>query len=292
MKPLNVLSLFDGISCGRLALKQARIPVKNYYASEINHRAVRVAMRNHGDIIQMGDVVTVMKQDFREPIDMIIAGSPCQGFSSSGEKLNFDDHRSVLFFEFVRLLRELKPKYFLLENVRMPKEHLDIISHYVGVDPIFVDSITHSAARRQRYYWTNICTTLPQLVIDVTLDNILEEGILYHPYKKKDATNKAALVGNGEKLQCLTKNFHNGNRCMMTDGKGKFRNPTTLEGERAMGLPDNYTAGIEETHRWFVIGDAWNVTTITHFFKQLHPKGRHFYGKKHLETSDETVRDI
>ena len=152
---MNVLSLFDGMSCGRIALDRLGIPVDKYYASEIDKFAIQVSEANYPDIIRLGDVCDVKAEDL-EPIDLLIAGSPCQGFSFAGKQLAFDDPRSALFFEFVRLLKECNPKYFLLENVRMKKEFLDVITEQVGVEPIMINSSLVSAQNRQRFYWTNI----------------------------------------------------------------------------------------------------------------------------------------
>lgn len=152
---MNVLSLFDGISCGRVALERANIPYNNYFASEIDKHARTVALRNYPDTTELGDVKDI-KGHALPVIDILIGGSPCQGFSFAGKQLNFNDPRSALFFEFVRLLEETNPKYFLLENVRMKQEYQDIISSYLGVKPILMDSALVSAQRRQRLYWTNI----------------------------------------------------------------------------------------------------------------------------------------
>lgn len=124
---MNVLSLFDGISCGQVALNRAKVPYEIYYASEIDSYAIKITQKNYPDTIQLGDILTVKSKDLSN-IDLLIGGSPCQGFSFAGKQLNFDDSRSKLFFEYVRLLRELKPKYFLLENVRMQKPFSDAIS--------------------------------------------------------------------------------------------------------------------------------------------------------------------
>ena len=152
---MNVLSLFDGMSCGRIALDRLGIKVDNYYASEIDKYAMKVSEANYPDIIQVGDV-TELDTSTLPNIDLIMGGSPCQGFSFAGKQLAFDDPRSALFFEFVRCVKELKPKYFLLENVRMKKEYLDIISEHMGVEPIMINSALVSAQNRVRYYWTNI----------------------------------------------------------------------------------------------------------------------------------------
>lgn len=152
---MNVLSLFDGISCGRLALDRAGVKYENYFASEIDDYAILIAQKNFPDTKHLGDVTKVFSEDLPK-IDLIIGGSPCQGFSFAGKQLNFDDPRSKLFFEFVRLLRECQPKYFLLENVPMKQEFIDIISNFLGVEPIMINSALVSAQNRKRLYWTNI----------------------------------------------------------------------------------------------------------------------------------------
>jgi DNA (cytosine-5)-methyltransferase 3A len=152
---VNVLSLFDGISCGQVALERAGIKVSNYYASEIDKYAMQITQKNYPDTIQLGDVTGVKGKDLPK-IDLLIGGSPCQGFSFAGKQLNFIDPRSRLFFEFVRLLEKVQPKYFLLENVKMKKEYQDIITRYLGVQPIEINSALVSAQNRKRLYWTNI----------------------------------------------------------------------------------------------------------------------------------------
>lgn len=154
---MKVLSLFDGISCGRVALERAGIPVEKYYASEIDKYAIQIAQKNHPDTIQLGDITKIDFSKFAGEIDLVIGGSPCQGFSFAGKRLNFEDSRSKLFFEFVRAVREIKPKYFLLENVKMKQEYQDIISEQLGgVQPIEINSALVSAQNRKRLYWTNI----------------------------------------------------------------------------------------------------------------------------------------
>lgn len=150
---MNVLSLFDGISCGHVALDRAGINVENYYASEIDKYAIQITEKNYPNTIQLGDV---SKLKGIQDINLLIGGSPCQGFSFAGKQLNFTDPRSRLFFEYVRVLNEVKPKYFLLENVKMKKEYQDIISKYLGVEPIEINSALVSAQNRKRLYWTNI----------------------------------------------------------------------------------------------------------------------------------------
>ena len=170
---MNVLSLFDGMSCGRIALGRLNIKVDNYYASEIDKYAMKVSEANYPDIIQVGDV-TQLDTSTLPKIDLIMGGSPCQGFSFAGKQLAFDDPRSALFFEFVRCVKELKPKYFLLENVRMKKEYLDIISEQIGVEPIMINSALVSAQNRVRYYWTNIPDIEQPKQRGIVLRDILE----------------------------------------------------------------------------------------------------------------------
>jgi DNA-cytosine methyltransferase len=152
---MNVLSLFDGLSCGQIALNRAGIKYENYFASEIDKYAIQVTQHNYPNTKQIGSVVDVKAEDLPK-IDLLIGGSPCQGFSFAGKQLNFEDPRSKLFFEFVRLLKECKPKYFLLENVKMKKEYQDIITQHLGVEPIEINSNLVSAQNRKRIYWTNI----------------------------------------------------------------------------------------------------------------------------------------
>ena len=175
-KGLNVLSLFDGMSCGRIALERAGIPVNKYYASEIDKHPIKVAQTNYPDTIQIGDVTQVHSSNLPK-IDLLIGGSPCQGFSVAGKGLNFEDPRSKLFFEYARLKQECNPTYFLLENVRMIKEHLDVITDILGVKPSPINSELFSAQDRKRYYWTNI--EIPQLPLHnpLTVEDILEDEV-------------------------------------------------------------------------------------------------------------------
>ena len=152
---MNVLSLFDGMSCGQLALQKLGIKVKQYYASEIDKHAIRVTQHNFPNTIQVGDVTKLFAKDLPK-IDLFIGGSPCQGFSFAGKQLAFDHPQSKLFFEFVRLKNECNPTYFMLENVKMKKEFELIISKYMGVAPIEINSALLSAQNRVRLYWTNI----------------------------------------------------------------------------------------------------------------------------------------
>jgi len=149
------LSLFDGISCGQEALKRAGISTRIFLASEIEKYPKMITRKNHPLTVQLGDVTKIASVNL-PPINLLMGGSPCQGFSFAGKQLNFDDPRSALFFEFVRLLKECKPDYFLLENVMMKQEYQDIISEHLGVKPVMINSALVSAQNRKRLYWTNI----------------------------------------------------------------------------------------------------------------------------------------
>ena len=186
MKPKVVLSLFDGMSCGQIALNRLGIPIKTYYASEIDPYPIKVTQANYPDTIQLGDVRDISLESLPEKPDIILAGSPCTGFSFAGKRLAFDDPQSVLFFEFVRLLKEIEPEWFLLENVKMKKEYLNVITEHVGVEPILLNSALVSAQNRWRYYWTNIPGINEPEDRGIVLRDILETEIgKEHFYKQK-----------------------------------------------------------------------------------------------------------
>lgn len=180
---MNVLSLFDGMSCGMIALERAGIKVDNYFASEIDKYAIKVSQCNYPDIIRLGDVTTVTYKDGIltsengswnvGSIDLLLAGSPCQGFSLAGKQLAFDDERSRLYFEFERILKEVNPTHFLLENVKMKQEYKDIISNRLGVEPIAINSNLVSAQNRYRLYWTNIPNVKQPEDLNIYLEDIL-----------------------------------------------------------------------------------------------------------------------
>ena len=149
---MNVFSCFDGASCGQLALNKLGVPISNYYASEIDKYAIQVTQANFPNTIQLGDITKVDISQLPK-IDLMMGGSPCQGFSFAGKQLNFEDPRSKLFFDFIKIRDKLKPRYVLLENVRMKKESEDIISDYMGCSPIKINSSLLSAQSRNRLYW-------------------------------------------------------------------------------------------------------------------------------------------
>lgn len=181
---MNVLSMFDGMSCGQITLNRLGIPYKKYYAAELDKFAIQVTQANFPDTVQLGDVTSQAFMNWvnamadKGGIDLLIGGSPCQGFSFAGKQLNFDDPRSKLFWVFVKVLKKLKPKYFLLENVRMKKQSLDIITEALGVEPIFINSSLVSAQNRQRYYWTNIPVDGLPNDKGIKLNDILEDGFV------------------------------------------------------------------------------------------------------------------
>lgn len=174
---MNILSCFDGMSCGHIALERAGIEVDNYYASEIDKYAIKVTQKNYPDTVQLGSISNWKEWDIEQP-DIIFGGSPCQGFSISGKGLNFEDPRSKLFFTFVDILNYYKPKYFLLENVKMKKEWQDIISEKLGVQPIEINSALVSAQSRKRLYWTNIPGIEQPEDKEILLKDIIEEGLV------------------------------------------------------------------------------------------------------------------
>ena len=249
---MKVLSLFDGISGGRVALERAGIPVETYYASEIDKYAIQVAQTNYPDTIQIGDCTKIDYKKYAGEIDLLIGGSPCQGFSFAGKQLNFADPRSRLFFEFVRALKELKPKYFLLENVKMKKEFQDIISQQLGVEPIEINSALVSAQNRKRLYWTNI----PNLVLptdkNIALKNIVSDAVL----AKSKTIRTSGWCSKWGNKHCF-------------DMPNPYRRFTITELELLQTLPINYTDGISLTQRRKAIGNGWTVDVIAHIFKQI-----------------------
>lgn len=178
---INVLSCFDGMSCGQLALEQAGIQVATYFASEVDKHAMKVTQRNYPNTRQVGDITQVKGADF-PAIDLLIGGSPCQGFSFAGKQLNFNDPRSRLFFEFVRLLEETKPTYFLLENVLMKKEYEQVITDCLGVEPVLINSALVSAQNRRRLYWTNIPNVTQPQDKGITWGDVRERGVNQENY--------------------------------------------------------------------------------------------------------------
>lgn len=215
---LNCLSLFDGISCGMVALERAGFKVDEYHAFEIDKYAIQISQKNYPDIIRHGSVVGADFSQFKD-ISLLMAGSPCQGFSFAGKQLNFNDPRSALFFEFVRALKVAKPKYFMLENVKMKKEYQRVISDHLGVEPIEINSALVSAQNRKRLYWTNIPDQyLPNdkniLIKDILEGEPDEKYFLSSTMLNGSLRNNKAFNGRfkahgpDEKSQCLTARYY------------------------------------------------------------------------------------
>lgn len=216
---MNVLSLFDGMSCGQVALERAGINVDNYFASEIDKYAMQVTINNYPNTQHIGDVTKINTKDLPK-IDLLIGGSPCQGFSFAGKQLNFEDPRSKLFFEFVKILNELRTKNpdtrFLLENVVMKQEYQDVITEHLGVKPIKINSNLVSAQNRKRLYWTNIENITQPEDKGILLKDILHVGVdkkyFYSEraisYLDRNKINKRfANYSDNEKANCLTAVF-------------------------------------------------------------------------------------
>ena len=275
-KITNVLSLFDGLSCGQIALERAGININKYYASEIDKHAIKVTQHNYPDTIQLGSVTDIKGTDLPQ-IDLLIGGSPCQGFSFAGKGLNFEDPRSKLFFEFVRLKNEIKPKYFLLENVVMKKEHENVISEYLGVEPILINSNLVSAQNRKRLYWTNI----PFEDIEdynITWGNVREhnapekfyyseKGLAWIDRHSKAKNKPLRIWANEDKAQMVEashfKNYSAQRFFAIEDVKG-LRYITPKECERLQTVPDNYTDCVSDTQRYKMLGNGWTVDVIKH----------------------------
>ena len=278
---MNVLSLFDGVSCGQLALIRAGFINFKYFASEIDSHAIKVASHNFPSTIQLGDVRN-LNIDFN--VDLLIGGSPCRGFSCSGKGLNFNDPDSRLFFEYVRILKLVKPKYFLLENVVMKQEYEDIISEYLGVKPIKINSALVSAQNRVRLYWTNI-----------PFDGIEDKNIqLLDIIDDTEFTNPAAIRGrtyDGKIIQCLEVKSKNNTKsnCLTTVDKDNvltnlpsgrykdvynssypYRNYSLREYCKLQTIEEGYLKNIvSDSKGKQLLGRGWTVDVISSIFKGI-----------------------
>jgi len=264
---MNVLSLFDGMSCARIALERAGINVTRYYASEVDKYAIKVAQANYPDTVQLGSVTDVMWPETfeKQPIDLLIGGSPCQGFSFAGKQLNFDDPRSVLFWEYVRLLKECKPRYFLLENVRMNQRSQDVITEALGVQPVPINSSLVSAQNRKRLYWTNIPFKYPTdkgiLMRDILQDPSEIPPEHYHSMKAVEYMEK----GNEKWGQA-------GNR--RADGyeqTPETRKSFTLTANMHKGVPYNY---FKDTRSGLIKAGEANLKGHGYNRRVYHPDGK------------------
>ena len=291
VKIRNVLSLFDGISCGYLALKKAGIEFENYYASEIDPNCIELAEKHH-NIISLGDVSNWQDWDL-ENIDLIMGGSPCQGFACQGLQLNFDDPRSKLFFTMVEIIEHFKPKYYFLENVGMRKQWEDIITQYMKVEPVHLCSSLVSAQTRKRIYWANWEFEAPKDRL-IHLTKLLDDKNFINPAsingrkinpatgKREDSnpnipyTQCLQVKKDNSKMGCLTTVAKDSILSSLPPGRyvdafnmevGKdWRYLTALEYERIQTLPDGYTEGYNDSTRKAMIGNSWTVDMIAHIF--------------------------
>ena len=312
---MKVLSLFDGISCGRLALERANITVQRYFASEIEPNAIKISQKNYPDIIQLGDICKweTWNIDWGQ-IDLLIGGSPCQGFSFAGKQLNFNDTRSKLFFIYVDILNHIKkfnPKIkFLLENVNMRKEYKDIISKYLGVQAIEIDSKLLTPMRRKRNYWANWKIKMPlenrQEIKDLLEKNVDEKYFMKSSsFKKntyiknntlfiKNLSNKEIAVNENDcvvmsrawqvRMPLIRQESH----CIRaanpddigiavnTSNGLRFRKFTLHEMEKLQTLPVGYTEleGVSERKSKSCIGNGWTVDVIAHILRSIPKEDR------------------
>jgi site-specific DNA-cytosine methylase len=295
MVEMKVLSLFDGMSCGQIALNRIGVKPSKYYASELDKYAIKVTQANYPDTVQLGDVTAWREWDINwASIDLLIGGSPCQGFSFAGKQLAFDDPRSKLFFVYVDILNHIKsvnPNVkFMLENVKMKKEYLAVISEQLGVEPVFINSALVSAQNRQRYYWCNWDVTQPEdkgiVLADILesdhvardkshcLDaNYYKGGNLKSYFEKNRrklvfinqkprGNNPGGLRAVDGKTPSLTSNSWEHNNHVFS-GKD-YRKLTPIECERLQTVDDNYTNHVSNTQRYKMLGNGFTVEVIRH----------------------------
>ena len=283
---MKVLSLFDGISCGMIALERAGTRVERYVAYEIDENAIKVSKHNYPQIEHCGDVT---KADFTqyEGFDLLIGGSPCQDLCSMGSRKGLAGEKSSLFFEFARALKEVKPKYFLLENnASMTKENKAIITRIMGVNPIMINSADFAPQNRKRLYWTNIPIlkwTPKKLVLSdiaqpieqkqefLITDKVFKYLSEEYTGRKIQRTVSASIRNLNEKSRCLSTRScdigSNSGLCLYQDGE--YFVATPIECERLQTLPDDYTFGISNPQRYKCIGNGWTVDVIAHILKGL-----------------------
>jgi hypothetical protein len=281
---MNVLSLFDGMSCGQQALERAGIKVDKYFASEIKPHAIKVTQHNYPNTIQIGDVTKVFAKDLPK-IDLLIGGSPCQDFSSANkEKKGLEGIKSGLFYEYLRLLKEVNPKYFILENVAMDDKSYSIISHLMGGFPVDINSELVSGQLRQRSYWTNIgpvekdlfgmCySKIPQPKDKkISLQSILENGFTdrfkarcileseSRPLKSKDKMFKRySSTGFGNIV-------YDNQDCRYNEN---IRILTQTELERLQTVKEGYTSILSRNDAACLLGDGWTVDVIAHILSYI-----------------------
>ncbi len=281
---MNVLSLFDGMSCGQLALNKAKIPYDNYFASELKPHAIAVTQKNYPKTQQLGDA-RLFDEDKLPPIDLLIGGSPCQDLSRANKiRDGLDGKKSSLFYVFIYMLEKLKPKNFLLENVIMTDENMKIFNQMTGVNPIRINSSLVSAQLRDRLYWTNIgdfdtdlfgnktSCIAPPLDRNIALQDILTSG--YTDRQK----SRAILEGDSRPLRTPSKMWHRyyntGFTTLVFDDpdldweKGiRYFNKTELE--RLQTVPEGYTDILSRNHSASLLGDGWTVDVIAHILSHM-----------------------
>lgn len=282
---MKVLSLFDGISCGMVALERAGIPVEEYVAYEIDENAIKVSKSNYPQIKHCGDVTTADFSKYKD-FDLLIGGSPCQDLCVMGSRQGLDGKKSGLFFEFLRAKNEMNPKYFLLENnASMSKNNKELISHYLGCQPVMINSSDFSAQNRKRLYWTNIP------INEWDKKNIVISDILCRERERERVTDKVyKYVFSGEydgrKIEKTTRNAIreitqksrtigtcaydiSGNTGICLKINDEYYKPNQTEFERLQTLPDGYTSCLPIKKAVFSIGNGWTVDVIAHIFKGL-----------------------
>lgn len=292
---ITVLSLFDGISCGQIALERANIKVDKYYASEIKKIAIDTTMLHYPSTVQIGDVTKVRYENgvlYTEngnfnvgKIDLLIGGSPCQDFSSvratNGLEINgLKGTKSKLFYEYLRLLREVKPHFFLLENVRMKKESEEQLNEYLGLKGIFINSLLVSYQNRPRIYWTNIPNVVPPKDRKINFQDFREREYEKElPYKVnrtpsrekmwsngrgKGQRNACANVTNSNHIQCITRKQDRCPNSGLIEFEDFCRYLTRSELELGQTLPLGYTDNLTYNQMQDVCGDGWTVDVIAH----------------------------
>ena len=281
---LTVLSLFDGISCGMVALQRAGIEIDKYIAYEIEHNAIEISRKNYPDIVRGGDVTKEDFTKYKGKVDLLIGGSPCQNLCSCGDKKGLDGAESKLFFDYVRALYETEVKWFLLENnATMTKENQDIITEIMGVEPIYINSNLLTAQDRKRLYWTNIPGIEQPEDKGLTLKDIVqpaEEKKEYECYKRMAEKREGTLAFKkawanvrtlDQKSRALTtsQSISNSGATNVKYSDTEYYILTPIECERLQTLPDDYTEGVSNTQRYKAVGNGWTVEVIAHIFKAL-----------------------
>jgi site-specific DNA-cytosine methylase len=276
---MNVLSLFDGMSCGQLALKKVGIHVSNYYASEIDKHSIAVTQHNFPRTQQVGDVCS-LKSDDLQKIDLLIGGSPCQSISNLGDGTGLDG-KSGLFYQYLRLKQETNPKYFLLENVVGNKKSIDKISELLQVNPVLFNSNKVSAQNRARYYWTNIEFKQPINEYEFDLKDILDEQPASTCELSKSRLNwllsekgqasikKKYTAIDPKKANCLTARSDASWNCNYVTRNGVITKLTCEEYEKLQTVPTGYTSVARTSERYKMLGNGWTVDVIASIFKGI-----------------------